>query len=323
MPPEPNDSLDPDLVRLQTERQQLQTLLRALPDISFVLDAEGRYVQVIGGSNEAMYSDGKCLEGLTLHQALPAEVADHFLGLVRETLRTGALQTVEYPLRVADVQALPAEERASERGKADQWFEGRILPLPGFAHSQPVVLWVAVNITHRKRMEDELRRVANTDPLTGLPNRQHLLDQASEELTRARRYAHPLTLLMIDVDRFKPINDTYGHAVGDQALREVARACLGQLRDTDHFGRVGGEEFVAVLPETDSSGGGVLGERLLTAVSRLRPDSLPPELMVTISIGGASLRQGEDLDSLMVRADERLYAAKAAGRNQLQRGETR
>lgn len=311
--PGPEENLGNPLC-LETEHRQLRTLLRALPDISFVLDDAGRYVQVIGGSNDAMYTDGKGLEGLTLHEALPADMADHFLGLVRETLRTGELQTVEYLLRVADVQALPEAERTSESGQQEQWFEGRILPLPGFDHERPVALWVAVNITPRKNLEAELMRQARTDPLTGLANRQHLLELADQEIARARRHPQPLTLLMMDVDHFKSVNDTLGHGTGDRVLRGVAALCRSQLRETDHFGRVGGEEFVAVLPNTGLEGGITLGHRLVEAAATQSPawtDSVP----VTLSIGAATLTDGEDLDSLMGRADQALYAAKASGRN--------
>ena len=305
----------PESIRLEAERQQLQTVLRALPDISFVLDDEGRYVQVIGGSNEAMYADGKSLEGSTLHEVLPPAVADHFLTCIREVMESGELRTVEYPLRVAEVEGLPASVREQARAHQEQWFEGRILPLPGFQHPRPVVLWVAVNITHRKLLEEELRRAATTDPLTGLANRQHLLDLAREELGRARRYHHPLSLLMIDVDHFKRVNDLHGHAMGDTVLEAVARNCRQALRETDHLGRAGGEEFIAVLPETDAEGARALARRLVEAVAGIDPPERPDEQPVTISVGTATLRPEEGVDELMLRADGLMYAAKAAGRN--------
>ncbi|SFD88517.1 diguanylate cyclase (GGDEF) domain-containing protein [Thiohalospira halophila DSM 15071] len=305
----------PESIRLEAERQQLQAVLRALPDISFVLDDEGRYVQVIGGSNEAMYADGQALEGSTLHQVLPPAVADHFLTCIREVLESGELRTLEYPLRVAEVEGLPASVREQARATDQQWFEARILPLPGFDHPRPVVLWVAVNITHRKALEDELRRAATIDPLTHLANRQHLLDLAREELGRARRYHHPLSLLMIDVDHFKRVNDRHGHAMGDAVLEAVARNCRQALRETDHLGRAGGEEFIAVLPETAAEGARTLARRLVEAVAGIEPPERPDDRSVTISVGAATLRPGEGVDELMLRADGLMYAAKAAGRN--------
>jgi len=304
-----------DSIRLEAERQQLQAVLRALPDISFVIDDEGRYVQIIGGSNEAMYADGQVLEGTTLHEALPAPIADDFLARIREVLETGEMQTVEYPLRVTDVEGLPASVRELARAREEQWFEGRILPLPGFQHPRPVALWVAVNITHRKLLEEELRRAATTDALTGLANRQHLLHLAREELGRVHRYHHPLSLLMLDVDHFKRINDTHGHAMGDEVLRALADTCRANLRETDHLGRTGGEEFIAVLPETDSAGARQLGERLVAAVAALEPPRRPVDQPVTISVGVITLRPEEELDTAMQRVDDRMYAAKAAGRN--------
>ncbi len=300
---------------IRAERDQLLDLLQALPDISFVVDRDGRYVRVIGGANEALYVNGKGLEGHTLHEALPAELADLCLSLVRTAIDTGDLQTVEYPLRPAEVPLLPTMIRCGPIAQRDHWFEGRMLSLPTFDHPKPVVLWVAVNITPRKQLEDYWRDIAHTDSLTGLATRQRLFELAHREVERSHRHERPLSLLMIDVDHFKRINDRHGHAAGDDALRALTRACNEVLRESDFMGRTGGEEFAVVLPETGLEGAKQIAERLLATVREIDLPNLSPGEPLTISIGGAVLASGENLDRLMRRADRRLYEAKAAGRD--------
>ncbi len=272
-------------------------------------------MQVVGGADRTMYTNGKALEGQTLHEALPEGLASRFLGLINQTLETGEPQTLEYPLRNADVQGPVKRERRSDQDHRLQWFEGRIVPLPEYDHPIPCVLWVAVNITHRKQMEDELRRLATTDTLTGVSNRRHLLEQAENEIRRARRYGHPLTVLLLDVDHFKRVNDTFGHRAGDKVLQRIAQVCADRLRDSDVFGRTGGEEFVAMLPETDAAGAEPLANRLRQAVADLELPEPMENFGVSISVGGAQLQQGDNVDSLIGRADQALYAAKRQGRN--------
>ncbi len=299
------------------ERDQLLTLLRALPDISFVLDEHGVYVNVIGGTNEAMYVSGQNLLGHALHDALPTPLADECLHLVRTAIESGELQTIEYCLRAADVPVLPEEARTGTRAAADQWFEGRVLPLPAYDHHNRVALWVAVNITPRKQLEHYWQEVAHTDPLTGLANRQRLFERAHQEVERAHRHQHPLALLQIDFDYFKRLNDEYGHAAGDEALRRITQSCAGILRDADLMARTGGEEFAILLPETDSDGALDLSRRLLETVREVRLPDFAPEVRLTISIGCATLRTKESFDRLMRRADEALYEAKASGRDRV------
>lgn len=305
------------IAALKAERDQLLTLLKALPDISFVFDEDGLYVKVIGGANESMYVSGQSLVGHYLHDALPAPLADQCLEMVRTAIESGELQTVEYCLRTADVALLPDDARTGARGTTEQWFEGRVLPLPTYDHSNRVALWVAVNITPRKQLEHYWQEVAHTDPLTGQANRQRLFARAQQEVERAHRHQHPLSLLEIDFDYFKRLNDQYGHAAGDEALRRITQACEGILRESDLMARTGGEEFAILLPETDHDGALDLSRRLLDIVREVRLPDFAPEIRLTISIGSATLLTGESFDGLMRRADEALYEAKANGRDRV------
>jgi diguanylate cyclase (GGDEF)-like protein/PAS domain S-box-containing protein len=168
----------------------------------------------------------------------------------------------------------------------------------------------------RAQASAQLHRMATIDALTGLANRQHFFGLAQRELARTQRGAHPLAAFMIDVDHFKPINDTHGHAVGDIVLRTLAARFGEGTRGTDICGRLGGEEFAVILPDTDRETALHVAERLRAAVARTPfavGDALT--LSVTVSIGVAMLSPGDDLDKLLARTDEALYAAKNGGRN--------
>lgn len=171
----------------------------------------------------------------------------------------------------------------------------------------------------QQRLLAEVQQMATTDWLTGLYNRRQFFRLGEDELERARRYKHSITVLMIDIDHFKSINDNHGHSVGDQVLCAIAKRMLAGLRRSDIAGRYGGEEFAMVLPETDAEAAThVVGERLREAVAGRPVDTAEGPLNVTVSVGVAAVRVGrENLLDALTRADAALYAAKRAGRNQV------
>jgi diguanylate cyclase (GGDEF)-like protein len=173
---------------------------------------------------------------------------------------------------------------------------------------------------HLADQQRVLSAMATTDPLTGIANRRSILDVAEREIRRAMRSKSPLAVLMLDLDHFKEVNDGLGHLAGDRILVEVATTCEKTLRGVDAFGRVGGEEFLAVLPDTDSDQAIAAANRLRAAVTAL-PQA---PATVTVSIGIAVLRRDghstapadpQVLEHLLARADGALYRAKAAGRD--------
>ena len=169
------------------------------------------------------------------------------------------------------------------------------------------------------RLFAETQQLARTDALTGIDNRRYLLEVGARELSRARRFGHPLSVLMLDIDHFKSVNDIYGHAAGDQILKIVARALVTLVRDIDIVARYGGEEFVILLLETDLAGAYISAERLRQGVGQTVAITDQGPLQVTLSIGIACTRaESEELTSLLVRADSALYAAKQAGRNRVE-----
>ena len=162
-----------------------------------------------------------------------------------------------------------------------------------------------------------ISELAIRDELTGAHNRRHLLDLIEKERARSARAARPFCLCLLDIDFFKRINDTYGHSAGDDVLRAFAAAVQAQVRDTDSFGRYGGEEFLLMLPETSIEAASALIERIRAAVEALRFGQVNPALTMTVSIGVAQFHLGESIAQTIARADEALYVAKARGRNRV------
>jgi diguanylate cyclase (GGDEF)-like protein len=167
----------------------------------------------------------------------------------------------------------------------------------------------------------KLEELATTDPLTGIANRRKMTEQIAQELERARRFHHPLSLLMIDIDHFKRINDTYGHDVGDQAIMRVATLLTASLRAVDLVARFGGEEFVLLMPETHVAVAAHAAERLRDQAAQLKVEAENGlEVQLTISIGVAAANphgMADSPSSLLVRADKALYRAKKEGRNRI------
>jgi two-component system, cell cycle response regulator len=178
----------------------------------------------------------------------------------------------------------------------------------------------------RKRCSDQLRdslsasvELAVTDPLTGLSNRRYLETHLKALSEQAKSSARPLSVLVTDIDHFKSVNDTYGHAAGDDVLREVAQRLRRNIRGIDLVCRMGGEEFIIVMPDTAPERARLAGERVCSCIAA-EPFQIGPatQVRVTASVGLATLEHsGEPLDSLLQRADEALYSAKRAGRNRV------
>jgi len=166
------------------------------------------------------------------------------------------------------------------------------------------------------RLHEEVRRLSVTDPLTGVGNLRHLTSSLSREVAGATRFGRPLTVLMLDLDHFKQVNDTLGHQFGDVVLRDFAHRVLSCVREMDTVARYGGEEFAVVLPETDVAGGCRVAERVIKAVRDEPFHDGELTQAVTVSIGVASFPgHGRSATEVLHAADEALYAAKHEGRD--------
>jgi len=168
-----------------------------------------------------------------------------------------------------------------------------------------------------EKMQEDLRLIAMTDPLTGISNRRHFMDQISEEFERTRRYGEAFSLMLIDIDNLKDVNDTYGHEAGDEALRSFAKYCLTKLRSVDRFARFGGDEFIVLLVQTGREKADEVAVRLLSGIETLEIQTEKESIQITVSIGMTTINENSTIEGLIKRADKALYEAKNGGRNQV------
>lgn len=233
---------------------------------------------------------------------------------------------LQHDVMIAEFGASPLEsKRMSERTRqvfgcrkdGTEFLTSTVILKVGTGSNQSYAAIVR-DISENKKTEEELLRLAATDPLTGALNRREFTALAEQESLRSHRYGRPLSIMMLDLDHFKRMNDAYGHAAGDMALQRFTALCCNTLRNVDIFGRWGGEEFVALLPETDAEGAAVIAERLRKVVNEnvlLYNDN---QIHMTVSIGIAQYRAGEtSVDAPLGRADSAVYDAKKAGRNRI------
>jgi diguanylate cyclase (GGDEF)-like protein len=182
----------------------------------------------------------------------------------------------------------------------------------------PLLASVGFVLMSNERLMDEAMRLSTVDALTSAYSRRALNELSERALAEARRHRRPLSVLMIDADHFKRINDTYGHEAGDEVLIELVRRIRHTLRTEDFVGRIGGEEFVAVLPDTPEEEARQVSERLRAVVARDTFIHNGEEIPFTVSIGVAERDPGEgEFEALLRRADDAMYAAKRAGRNRV------
>lgn len=180
------------------------------------------------------------------------------------------------------------------------------------------VVGIAEDITEKKRLEDEMQRLATTDVLTQSSNRRHFFDCAQREFELARLQGTPLSFLLLDIDDFKKINDTYGHQTGDMVLQHIAESGRTTLRRGDLFGRIGGEEFAAIFPGCSADTALQVAERLQREIQRLSFQHGTHTFGITASQGLTSLTDHDlSLEALYARADEAMYKAKRQGKNQI------
>ncbi len=288
---------------LQQAQQEYQTLRDTIADVFYRTDSNGVVTDMsaacfdtLGYRPEEMI--GHKLTDFYVHPEDRTKIVE----LIREN--NGRATSVESALRHRDGHTIWVSTNAYLRRNR----QGAAIGVEGIAR----------DITERKAMEDELRMLSTHDDLTGSFNRRHFVTEIERELDRAKRYGNRLSLLVFDIDLFKNVNDRFGHPTGDAVLRQFANLCRATLRRSDIFARLGGEEFAALLPETEQERATQLCERLLHEVdqNRFTDEAGKNAIHITISIGATISRDSDrDFGQLYSRADQALYSAKNAGRN--------
>lgn len=212
----------------------------------------------------------------------------------------------------------PTKDRPQHRTSEVGTWDGRCLLVTERMTDQGERVIVHTDITDQQQQKEELLRLATYDALTETLNRRSFMQQAAEMLRQSRLRQRPVALLMLDVDRFKAVNDTYGHAAGDEVLRTMAKGITTVLRKVDLVGRLGGEEFALLLPQTDYLEAQTVAERLRCQLKDLSFKGPKNTFHITVSIGLVMLdKRDQDLEMLIARADALLYQAKVMGRNRV------
>ncbi len=296
-------------VHLELEARYQSTVMSAYldesPDGILVVDADNeiktwnrRFLEIWDIPEAIMEArDGEAALQAVVQQL---EVPDSFVQRVMELY--GSLDEEEHGVRIDMKDGRVLERHSRGLHGPDGVYWGRI--------------WFYRDVTEREHMTERLRHMSTTDPLTGIANRRALMETLDREFSRARRQGHALSLLMFDLDRFKQINDRHGHSTGDAVLKEFASIVKPEIRAGDYLARMGGEEFVVLLPESELGPARRLAERLCRAVAARLFKSPQGTFNVTASIGVATLRDDDSSpENLLTRADRCLYAAKSDGRN--------
>jgi diguanylate cyclase (GGDEF)-like protein len=284
---------------LASSEEKTLALLRAIPDRIFRIGAKGNVLDLVGDRAPAEDPSRKDWVGRHLRELLPAEAAEEILRGAEKAHTTGEVRVFEF---------------AQASGQDDQAFEVRVVSIPGGES-----LVIARDVTDRKKADRRLAHMAYHDALTGLPNRITFNDRAAMDLARARRRSEVVAVLLIDLDRFKQVNDTLGHAAGDRLLIEVAARLKDSVRETDTVARMSGDEFCVIL--ADQADENVAIE---SAQRVLRCFEAPlliegQDAMVTASIGVSLFPfNGSTPEVLVKNADIAMFRAKAKGRNTLQ-----
>jgi diguanylate cyclase (GGDEF)-like protein/PAS domain S-box-containing protein len=290
---------------LLASEAKLKAIIETEPECVKVLAPDGTLLQMNRAGLEMIEAESE-------EQVIGARVVD----LVVPEHRAAFLALTE---RVARGETGSLEfEVVGLKGRR-RWLDTHAVPMRDGKGQVTGVLGVTRDITEHKEALKELERLSQIDALTGLANRRHFMALAEQELARMSRYGGTLSVFMIDIDHFKVVNDTYGHQTGDLVLQKLGSLCREALREIDSVGRIGGEEFAVILPQTEAARALEVAERLRQAAARtevMLEHGLP--LQFTLSIGVTTLLGGgANIDTLLGQADSALYEAKRGGRNRV------
>lgn len=296
-----------EVARLSEREQLFSSLLVSVNAVLWAFDWETQQMIYVSPAYERIF--GRSV-GLLLadynewRDSIYPDDLDYAERTFAQVLEKGSIVDREYRIISADGQV--------------RWISDKCFVSQQANPGKVIVVGIAEDITEKKHLEGELQRLATTDVLTQSSNRRHFFECAHREFEQARLDGSPMGFLLLDIDDFKIINDTYGHPAGDQVLQRIAESGKGALRRGDLFGRIGGEEFAAVFPGCAPEMAKQIAERLQREIQRLSFTHNGVQYGVTVSQGLTSLNpEDEMLDALFSRADTAMYQAKRQGKNQI------
>jgi len=290
-------------------------LLKSIADPFFIISEDGTYLDVFGGTERTLYDDAALLKGRNIHDFMEKEFAQFFMSQVKRTLENSSLNSFEYQLATETVEGIPKNGPGGS-----QWFEARMFPLKEPYEGHRAVTALILNISERKYLQQKLRELSYQDSLTKVYNRRFFFERLSEQLEIFTRDKSPLSIIIIDVDHFKPINDTYGHFAGDKILKELAEVIQSCVRSDDLLARFGGDEFIISCANQSMEKTMEFAQQLLKEVQEASYTFAQTHIPLTISAGVADVTIFDtDTASVIARADKALYKAKAEGRNRVVR----
>ncbi|MBC2659377.1 sensor domain-containing diguanylate cyclase [Pseudomonas sp. MSSRFD41] len=295
-----------------TEREQLfNSLLVSVNAVLWAFDWESRQVLYVSPAYERIFGRPAGLLLADYNQwrdSIYPDDLEYAERSLAQVVEKGAVEDREYRIIDATGQV---------RWLSDKCFINRNAE-PG---QRLIVVGIAEDISEKKQLESELQRLATTDALTQSSNRRHFFECANREFEQARLRGTPLSFLLLDIDDFKVINDTYGHPEGDIVLQRIAESGRAALRRGDLFGRIGGEEFAALFPGCAADMAHQVAERLQREIQRQHFSHQGQAFSITVSQGLTSLLpEDESLDNLFARADAAMYEAKRQGKNRIVSG---
>jgi|GEM_PF-2328552 len=294
------------IAALREKQRFIESILSATPNIIHIFDLQER---------RSVFSSRSLLAALGYKQAQPIADTD----LLHPEDRIQRPNLFKQAETAKDGETLTAEYRMRTSSNDWRWFLERDMVFRrGADGKSQQLIGIIIDITERKQLEAELERLATTDPLTGVLNRRQLVSLAMVELGRAARYGHFTSVIMLDIDYFKRINDIYGHATGDEVLARLSQLLNKIARTSDLVARYGGEEFVLVLPETNIFSAQDVAERIRQTIAETVFSIKEQTIRITVSLGVTSSERGtQDFEALLKDADQLLYQAKQAGRDRV------
>jgi len=266
-----------------------RSLLIAIPDLIFRLNKKGVFIELIPAKEFSLWKPPSGFLGKNIHEVFSEEIAQKFTRCVKQASKTGDTQIFQYQLMF--------------NGKTYH-HEARIVAF------RREVLAVVLDFTKQREAE----KMAETDPLTNVYNRRKFSQLLDQEIERVERYNKSLAVVLLDIDHFKRINDTFGHDAGDSVLKKISRLIRENIRSVETLARYGGEEFVIILPETNLKKAMTAAERIRRVIERKSFDKLGH---ITISAGVSIFEEGDNKHSIVKKADRGLYIAKREGRNRV------